>query len=614
MSVLETPRVYFAGQIAWDPITTNNYPANYDEQVTETLFSVEQSVQQFRDQAIDDVLAIGSWNPQGTHRSTFFDTEVNGVDTGGGTSTADPFVGAPVNFMGMLVDCEPYGAFSSQLYFDAINLGVDGSYRIFAPRADRVTARYINFFRYRDKASSIIAGIASVNWQTSFPKGGGLVIDALDSPALQALAKQLPDDDVAGLVIRWNAYRTVYYDDPALGKLDPQPYDDAAKALMKKLKLGGFQPNPARSMLVGAVGLWKVGEPAHEPGGRALIANEFPTGPTNPTVGSAQARLAGNVLTVDLSNSISEAGPDLAKQDLGVLHFVANDGTTIKPLASMTPAQYGRDAYVASSGLVVLDADPDGASFAGTADIELRNDDGSGNYGKIVYLAEQALRAIPTSPNLYINEGDNVTTDVQVYDRGALVGKGVQVSMVGGPSASILNTANTDATGTASLAYQGPQFGAVEGFVLLPGPNPALPASIDPLLTTYMYIRSLPLDADTAALPQTWDNVYTRVLAKWQAMAPCMDNWLDLGSEAQVKAYAPLLQQLTDPANFEDFLFMPVTRDMTQGERTLLWGFLGLGTPPSAVRATVRGVSALEEAAPTDMTRLSQAMRGGSGP
>ena len=179
MSVLETPRVYFAGQIAWDPITTNNYPANYDEQVTETLFSVEQDVQQFRDQAIDDVLAIGSWNPQGTHRSTFFDTEVNGVDTGGGTSTADPFVGAPVNFLGMLVDCEPYGAFSSQLYFDAINLGVDGSYRIFAPRADRVTARYINFFRYRDKASSIIAEIASVNWQTSFPKGGGLVVDAL---------------------------------------------------------------------------------------------------------------------------------------------------------------------------------------------------------------------------------------------------------------------------------------------------------------------------------------------------------------------------------------------------------------------------------------------------
>ena len=36
MSVLEFPRVYFKGQVSWDPVTTNNYPADqapaaYDE-------------------------------------------------------------------------------------------------------------------------------------------------------------------------------------------------------------------------------------------------------------------------------------------------------------------------------------------------------------------------------------------------------------------------------------------------------------------------------------------------------------------------------------------------------------------------------------------------------
>ena len=31
MSVLETPRLVFRGQIAWDPITTNNYTQQYDE-------------------------------------------------------------------------------------------------------------------------------------------------------------------------------------------------------------------------------------------------------------------------------------------------------------------------------------------------------------------------------------------------------------------------------------------------------------------------------------------------------------------------------------------------------------------------------------------------------
>ena len=36
------------------------------------------------------------------------------------------------------------------------------------------------------------------------------------------------------------------------------------------------------------------------------------------------------------------------------------------------------------------------------------------------------------------------------------------------------------------------------------------------------------------------DNVYGYVLANWHALAPCMDNWLNLGNEAQVIAYASL--------------------------------------------------------------------------
>ena len=31
MSVLETPRILFKGEIAWDPIVTNNYDIFYDE-------------------------------------------------------------------------------------------------------------------------------------------------------------------------------------------------------------------------------------------------------------------------------------------------------------------------------------------------------------------------------------------------------------------------------------------------------------------------------------------------------------------------------------------------------------------------------------------------------
>jgi hypothetical protein len=610
MSVLETPRIYFRGHMAWDPITTNNYPDRYDEQVSETLFTEAQNVQSFRQQAIADVRPeVGNWNPQGTHRSSLYDSAISGADLGSGCVTADPFVGAPASFVGMLVDCEPYGAFSSQLFFDTMTFGVDGGYRIFLPRTERVTARYINFFRYTDRSTAMIAGIASVNWQTAFPKGAGLRIEPYDSPALQALAAAMEQPDVGGLVVRWNAYRTAYYDGPDLSKGSPA-YAEAAAALIRKLESGGWQPNPARSFIVGAIGLWRPHEPVHEPVGRALLS-AYPS--NTPPMGSAHARLADNVLTVDLSNSISETGPDLQKQALGPLHFVAlaADGT-VMPLATMTEAEYGRDAYLRTSGIVTLPVDAAAAAAAADADIQLRGDNGQGGYDDTVYLAETALRAIPTQPNLYIDEQQNVTTNVQVFDRGVPAGAGVQVSMVGAPSATVLSVAKTDAKGVATLAYQGPVYGAVEGFVLLPGDNPALPSSIDPQVTTYMYIRSLSLDDTIGELAPSWENVYTHVLAKWHALAPCMDNWLDLGSEAQVKAYAPVLARLTDPAAFENFRYMPVTRDMTQGERILLYNFLGVTPPAPPLRAALASEAA--EAAPsrpTTIDALSKAMRTG---
>ena len=37
MSVLDTPRIYFRGQISWDPIVTNNDPELYDVETSRTV-------------------------------------------------------------------------------------------------------------------------------------------------------------------------------------------------------------------------------------------------------------------------------------------------------------------------------------------------------------------------------------------------------------------------------------------------------------------------------------------------------------------------------------------------------------------------------------------------
>ena len=397
MSVLETPRLVFRGQITWDPITTNNYPSLYDENDSRTIFdSSAADVAAFRKEAIADVITkgqggankISNWNPDGTHRATYFDTSVVGVDNGKGLSIDDPIVNCPVSFMGMLVDLEPYGSVSSQLFFDAMSFGIQGGCRVYAPRTTRMIARYINFGRNPD---GFIAGVASVVWQTSFPKANGLRIDPYNFALLQQLAKALAEDDVLGLTVRWNSYRTLYFD-----SLDPTANNLAvARQLQTNLTGGGFQPNPARSPLVGVLGLWRKGEPPAEPGDRALLTQN--SGP----VASAHVRLTADQLTLDFANSIPEKNLDLTKQCFGDLTLVATDGTSVTTLGTFGYDAYRKEAYEASAGIVTLKLEPDAAKKAQTADIQLRQKDGT------VLLAETAVRAVAVTPNVYLDQGEN---------------------------------------------------------------------------------------------------------------------------------------------------------------------------------------------------------------
>ena len=591
MSVLETPRIYFRGEVAWDPITTNNYNTNYDEDTGETIYPmVAENVKAFRAQAIAEVGTMGNWNPHGTHRVTFFNSAVCGFDTGGSTSTSDPFMDAAANLKGMLVDLEPYGAYSSQIFFDTMSFGVGGGYRILAPRTSRITARYINFARNR--ANAMIAGVASVVWQTSFEKADGLRVDAFDSPALKSLAAALNADDVLGLTVRFNAYRTIYYDNPDLTNKSPATAA-AAKELMAKLNGGGFQPNPARSLMVGVIGLWRKGEPAHEPGDRALI--QVAQSPA-----SSHVRVNAAALVVDLSNSVPEVDKSLTKQDLGTLSIVAVDPNTqaVTNIGTIAYTQYDRAAYEATAGIVTIPLAAGTAPTLADQDIQIR--DSSGN----PLLAELPLRGIPAAPNLYLDEGDHVNTTYQVYNRGTPATTRVslnlyQMDAAGGQPTSVTQM-STDTSGVLTLpitAGAGSITAYVPSFSAADQPT----SGINPQANTYMYVRVRPTDYAIAQLPATWENVYVKVLANWNAMAPCMDNWLKLDDPVQVKAYGAILKRLTDPANFENFLFMPVTRDMSAGERSLLYKFLDSEPVQTLLRT---------DAKPADsFARLSRSMR-----
>jgi hypothetical protein len=601
MSVLETPRIYFTGQMAWDPIVTNNSDKLYNEDSCD-LTPAGDPVADFRKRAIDAVNTY-NWNPHGTHRSTFL-AEVTGVDTGSGLQRCDPFVGAPANFLGMLVDAEPYGTVTSQLFFDTMQFGINGGCRVTCPRTYRVMSRYVNFGR--NSYNGIKAGVASVMWQTSIPKTAGLQLDPHDSPALQALAAALEDDGVLGLTVRWNTYRTIYFDDPnILSNTSPELTKDS-KALIAKLDIANsFQPNPARSLLVGVIGLWREGEPACEPGDRALLAQG------DETVATAFARLSDGALVLDFSNSVAEVDAELDKQDLGTLSVCAMspDGHSIvKVLGALPYPRYARDCYVATSGLITIPLSAGTAELAATAPLQVRS-------GDTIYLAEQVLRAAPTSQqNIYLDEnGADVSADLQVLDFGAPAGAGVTVTRYDWNGVTnvvtLIDTAETDDAGIASFSVAPAAEGTVLSYIFTAGAGAPAPTALDTLTTPYIYARTLPADATIGALDPTWDNVYTSVLSKWNAMAPCMDNWLLLNEPAQVHAYGAVLKKLTDPANFEAYRFMPVTRDMTEGERVLLYKFLDAPLDAGARALTAPAAAAAPKPPLPEVTRLSRAMR-----
>jgi hypothetical protein len=146
--------------------------------------------------------------------------------------------------------------------------------------------------------------------------------------------------------VRFNAYRTIYFDK---AKLTKATYDDAATSLTGKLKTGGFQPNPARSRRVGVIGLWRNGEPIHKPAERPLI--QFAQGQPGKVAlpGTAYARGASDSLTLDLSNRIPEVDNAPTKQDYGDPSVVAGDPITqaITQVATFGYSQYNRPAYEA---------------------------------------------------------------------------------------------------------------------------------------------------------------------------------------------------------------------------------------------------------------------------
>jgi hypothetical protein len=89
----------------------------------------------------------------------------------------------------------------------------------------------------------------------------------------------------------------------------------------------------------------------------------------------------------------------------------------------------------------------------------------------------------------------------------------------------------------------------------------------------FAYVRVLPADNDLDSIPDaqvTWDLVYSRVLSYYYRLYPAMDRYLPLNNKAALSARANILKQMIDASVWGSTLYMPPTRDLSDGKRRLL--------------------------------------------
>jgi hypothetical protein len=323
MSVLSFPRLYFHGFMEWDVNTANNndYLPTYDgaDAALDWSFLARQNPpitqENFRDTFRPWVIRpagdscppsdpgsptpdncsdsatchmASRWNYYGGNGCSFVQyekggkvTRTTGGDLGYGRPAAasDPILGQPIAMAGntfggrkspaRLVDINPASPFCSQIYLAGFQAG-NGGTSIGGPPVERMTSR--SFFVPRNISSDlIIAGAIGVLFQTTIPKSAIQFGNAGNSPLLAALYEAVQAAGAAGLMLRFSAYDTLYYQN---GIFNDQPYQPrTCDELTVLYQEGKVFLNPAYSSVTGVIGVWNEGELATAPGGHLLVPN-----------------------------------------------------------------------------------------------------------------------------------------------------------------------------------------------------------------------------------------------------------------------------------------------------------------------------------------------------
>lgn len=677
MSILTLPRVSFFGKTEWNPDTTNNYDANYNANTAQPV-PADAERQTYLDNIKQQVVSQGSWNLYGDHATTFVDTKINSILLTGGAAAADPLLGRSVQLLGLLwsdganppgrlVDVDPYGSISSQIFFDSFQIG-DDQVGVVGKRVDRFSDRDFYFARNLNLDGKVmIAGGMGVAWQTSFPKAQ-LTWTGLDkSPALTALKAAVDANSAVGLVVRFVSYRTQYLTNCSF---NGQPIT-TFQQLQQAYEQGFKGSNPAYSVLLGNVGVWKSGTLATGPSNRVLVpVGEVPLQGATPAPAAASAALpaaefgsktlrqrqaklrrpravaeaasgpppvalgptqfiveaganadAGTVV-FDFMNTVPEINQELVKANLGSFQVQVRDltdNTKVTPLgAPIDYAAYDRDTYQAKGGVLSVPFASGGNALQnGKLEVVSVSDPQADPL-----LVERRWEVATDAKSLYLDEGQTLAVQIAVQDRGAaaanadlvvsiaqyLGGNNGGDDLVTNPGDSPFKLTDTNGTalpvnsnnvatiavknGVASFQVSPAKacMGALCYIAHLKSEPPTFEAALD-VSESFSNLRNLPWDQDLAQYDKSgvtipWKVVYENILRVYDLVYPVMSLVIDLQNKQAVDGAFVQFRAATAQDIFESGLFMPITRELSQRKRNILWRYLqqvemGGGSSPS---------------------------------
>jgi hypothetical protein len=616
MSVLSLPRIHFSGFTDWSPSTANNAPNTYDESGVEPFLqpgvTYDTYLAWLKLRNPQMLQPNGSWNVYGDHACRFVQSRILGAQLETGAAANDPLLGKAVDLQGLnyrhgkaparLIMTDPFtgGEATSQIFYQWLVVGLfDGPQDQWigfkAAAASRMFSRWP--YQTRNLGITFKEGMVGCIWQAASHNKDIQWYGVDRSPVLAALKAAAEAGSTQGILMRFASYCTQYY--------------QAAMYKNKRIENGldlvaayadGFTgDNPARSNMLGTVGIWDDGELATAPSGRLLIpasAAQQVTNPATAMLGPAVAKVdtARNVLVVDFITTFPEATAQLDKADFGILQLQARDAQgTITPIASLDYQRYNRQAYEASGGITEFPLPAGSASTLGV--IELVQQQAN---QPIAILQQTRFTADTDEWGLYVDEGQTVPVSVAVAENGCQPQGKVQLAMrqydgngnlLTKPLVQLLDQAGKPVKGDVVPVINGKAGFSVRS--LAPGAcflafypfadkQPTdIPTTAFPLPNSfYAAVRALPFDdaleKKTTDGELSWIFVFTNVLRVFNLVYPVMSLVRNLADRNVVENMAEQLKFAVSLETFESTLYMPMTRDLSAGKRKLLQRWVNL--------------------------------------